>query len=119
MSDELKTEFWVSALVRRAGIQGAFAAIGRKGDPDAGVVLVKVATLDGKARLYAPARRGEEGERVWIDLSAGTLGDVEADVDAYVRKRSDTDPDLWLVEIEDRQGRHFLMDPVDSSGGAR
>jgi hypothetical protein len=116
MSDELKTEFWVSALVRRAEIQGAFAAIARKGDPDAGVALVKVATLDGKARLYAPALRGEDGERVWIDLSTGALGDVEADVDVYVRKRADTDPDLWLVEIEDRRGRHFLIDPVDSSG---
>lgn len=119
MSDELKAEFWVSGLVRRAEIQGAFAAVARKGDPDAGVVLVKVATLDGKARLYAPAFRGEEAERVWIDLSAGTLGDVEQDVDEYVRKRADKDPDLWLVEIEDRRGRHFLMDPVDSNGGAR
>jgi hypothetical protein len=119
MSDELKAEFWASALVRRAEIQGAFAAIARKGDPDAGVVLVKVATLDGKARLYAPARRGEEAERVWIDLSAGKLGDVEAEVDAYVRKRADTDPDLWLVEIEDKRGRHFLLEPVDSSGAAR
>lgn len=116
MSDELKTEFWVSALVRRAEIQGAFAAIARKGDPDAGAVLVKVATLDGKARLYAPARRGEDGERVWIDLSAGPLGDAERDVDAYARKRADTDPDVWVVEVEDRRGRHFLLDPVDSAG---
>ncbi len=117
MSDELKADFWVSALVRRAEVGGAFAAIGRKGDPDAGVVLVKVATLDGKARLYAPALRGE-AERVWIDLSAGSLGDDEREVDAYVRKRADTDPDLWLVEIEDRKGRNFLMEPVDS-GDAR
>jgi hypothetical protein len=109
---ELKTEFWVSALIRRAEIEGVFAAIARKGDPDAGAVLVKVATLDGRARLYAPAQPGE-AERVWLDLSAGSLGDREADVDAYARKRADTDPDLWVVEIEDKKGRNFLDGPVE------
>lgn len=110
---ELKTEIWASALIRRASVAGAFAAVARKGDADAGAVLVKVATLDGKARLYAPARDGE-GERIWLDLSAGSLGDREEDVDAYARKRAETDPDLWVVEVEDRHGRHFLMEPVDS-----
>jgi hypothetical protein len=110
--DELKTEFWVSALIRRAEIAGAFAGVVRKGDADAGAVLVKVATLDGRARLYGPARDGM-GERIWLDLSAGSLGDVEADIDAYVDKRGESDPDLWVIEIEDRWGRHFLMEPVE------
>lgn len=109
---ELKTEIWASALIRRAEIGGAFAVVARKGDADAGAVLVKVATLDRRARLYAPARGGD-GERIWLDLSAGSLGDAEADVDCYVRKRAETDPDLWVVEIEDKQGRHFLMERVD------
>lgn len=113
---ELKTEIWASALIRRAGIAGAFAGVTRKGDTDAGAVLVKVATLDGRARLYAPARNGD-GERIFLDLSAGQLGEDERDVDAYVRKRAETDPDVWVIEIEDRHGRHFLMEPVDS--GAR
>jgi len=111
--DELKTEFWASALIRRAGIAGAFAGVVRKGDADAGAVLVKVATLDGRARLYAPARRGEAGARVWLDLSAGSLGDREADVDAYVRRQAEVDPDIWVVEIEDKHGRHFLEEPVE------
>jgi hypothetical protein len=113
---ELKTEVWASALIRRATIAGAFAAVGRKGDKDAGAVLVKVATLDGRARLYAPARNGE-GERIWLDLSAGTLGENEPDVDAYVQKRARTDPDLWVIEVEDKKGRHFLQEPVDSGAG--
>lgn len=110
---ELKTEFWASALIRRANIAGAFAAVVRKGDTDAGAVLVKVSTLDGRARLYAPARNGE-GERIWLDLSAGPLGDNEPDVDFYVQKRVGTDPDLWVIEVEDREGRHFLQEPVDT-----
>lgn len=112
---ELKTDFWASALIRRAEIGGAFAGVVRKGDPDAGAVLVKVATLDRRARLFSSAFRGE-GERVWVDLSAGALGDDEAAVDAYARRRADGDPDLWIIEIEDKQGRHFLTEPVDGSG---
>ena len=111
---ELKTDFWVSALVRRAQIEGVFAAIARKGDADAGAVLVKVATLDGRARLYAPARVGGE-ERVWLDLSAGSLGDNEQAVDAYAAKRASSDPDLWVVEIEDKKGRTFLTERIDKS----
>ncbi len=109
---ELKTEFWASALIRRAQIGGAFAAVARKGDTDAGAVLVKVALMDGRARLYAPARDGE-GERVWLNLSAGELGEQERDVDAYVRRRAERDPDLWVVEIEDKHGRHFLEERVE------
>jgi hypothetical protein len=108
---ELKTSIWAGALVRRAQSQGAMAMIARRGDPDAGAVLVKVSTLDRRARLYAPARDGD-GQRVWLDLSAGPLGFNEADIDAHAEKRALSDPDLWIVEIEDRAGRHFLTEPV-------
>ena len=111
---ELKTDFWVSALLRRANGEGVFAGVTRKGDPDAGAVLVKVSTLDGRARLYAPARAGE-GDRIWLDLSAGSLGDEERAVDAYASKRADGDPDVWVIEIEDKQGRHFLQERVDAA----
>lgn len=110
----LKSDIWVGALIRRAQAAGAFAAVARRGDRDAGDVIVKVAKLDGTARLYA-ASINVEGETIWLDLSAGSLGDREADVDAYARRRGETDPDLWVVEIEDRAGRHFLTEPVQKS----
>jgi hypothetical protein len=108
---ELKTSIWASALIRRAQVAGVFAAVARKGDADAGAVLVKVATLDGRAKLYAPAQDGA-GERVWLNLSDGPLGDAEAAVDAYAAKRAGQDPDLWVIEIEDRQGRTFLTEKL-------
>lgn len=108
---ELKTGIWASALVRRAEVAGAFATIARKGDSDAGAVLVKVSTLDGRAHLYAPAMDGD-GERIWMDLSSGPLGVEEKAIDAYARKRADSDPDLWIIEIDDRAGRHFLTEKV-------
>lgn len=113
MTPQLKTDFWVQALIRRAQGAGAFATVARKGDPDAGAVLVKVATLDGRARLYAPAQDGT-GERVWLDLSAGPLGDAEQAVDAHWSHRGSKDPDLWVVEIEDRAGRTFLTERIEA-----
>ena len=113
MAAELRTEIWVQALIRRAEIVGAFAAVVRKGDGDGGAVLVKVSTLDGRARLYAPARDGA-GERIWLDLSSGPLGAAEPAIDEYAAKRAAQDRDLWIVEIEDRAGRTFLTEPVDS-----
>lgn len=108
MISSLKTSIWVSALIRRAGVEGAFAALSQKGDTDAGAVLVKVCTLDGNAALYRPIRN-MDGQRVW--LPQGPI--AERDIDAAIAKRTKTDPDLWVVEIEDKQGRHFLTEPVE------
>lgn len=106
----LSTDIWVGALIRRAEIGGAFAVVARKGDPRAGSVLVKVLNRgDGTARLYSEATRGD-GERVWMQPSAS---DQEGDLDRYVERAVRIDPDLWLVEIEDRDGRHFLVEPVE------
>lgn len=109
---ELKTEIWALALLRRAVVAGAAGYVARRGDADAGAVLVKVATLDGRARLYSPART-MTGERVFVALSEAIAGADERSVDAYARGRADRDPDLWIIEIEDRAGRHFLTEPVE------
>ncbi len=107
----LSTDIWVGALIRRAEQGGAFAVVARKGDARAGAVLVKV--LDrraGTVRLYGEALRGE-GERFWMQPAPGA---AESDLDAYVARAARVDPDLWLVEIEDVQGRHFLTEPVEA-----
>jgi len=108
---ELKTRFWVDALVRRADTGLAHAYVIRHGDEDAGAVLVKVVPGGGLAQLYVPARDAR-GERIWTRFRAEAV--AEAEVDAYCARRVDDDPDLWLVEIEDRQGRHFLTEPVET-----
>ena len=106
----LSTDIWVGALIRRAEQGGAFAAVARKGDPRAGAVLVKaVNRSDGSVRLYAEATRAD-GDRVWMQPVGST---DEGELDAYVQRALRIDPDLWVVEIEDRQGRHFLTEPVE------
>ncbi|HEX8232025.1 MAG TPA: DUF1491 family protein [Caulobacteraceae bacterium] len=111
----LSTDVWVSALIRRAEMGGAFAAVAKKGDARAGAVLVKAVNRgDGTCRLFAEAVR-TDGERVWMQPVASTS---EADLDAYSERARRIDPDLWVVEIEDRQGRHFLTEPVEGEGAA-
>lgn len=108
----LSTDIWVSALIRRAEIGGAFAVVVRKGDARAGAVLVKVLNrTDGTARLYAEATR-MDGERVWMQPQ---LTDQEPDLDRYIERAARIDPDIWVVEIEDRDGRHFLTEPVEKA----
>ena len=110
MTPQLKAGFWTSALIRRAEIAGAFAAVVKRGDKDAGACLVKVRLGDGEAVLYRPIRN-MSGERVWLPKGPAE----EREIDAYMNSRVDDDPDLWIVEIEDRQGRHFLTEPVEAA----
>ena len=113
MFDErLPTKVWVDALVRRAQVEGASAFILQRGEESRGDVIVKVADLSGGARAYAP-RTSMEGTRVFVDLAAQGIGPDELEVDAYVSRARDRDRDLWVVEIEDRDGRHFLTEPVE------
>ncbi len=109
----LSTDVWVGALIRRAELAGAFAVVVRKGDPRAGAVLVKVlGRREGTVRLYASAIRGD-GETVWMQPVAAPIdAGAEADLDAYVERSRRIDPDLWVVEIDDAEGRHFLTEPV-------
>jgi len=98
----------MSALIRRAESSGAFAAVVKRGDKDAGACLVKVRLLNGQAALYRPIRN-MSGDRAWLPKGP----EEEHDIDLYINNRIDDDPDLWIVEIEDRQGRHFLTEPIE------
>ena len=106
----LSTDIWVSALIRRAEQGGAFAMVARKGDPRAGAVLVKVVNRRADdVRLYAEALRGD-GERVWMEPQSARN---EPELDAYIARQVRIDPDIWVVEIEDRESRSFLTEPVE------
>jgi hypothetical protein len=106
----LSTDIWVAALIRRTELGGGFAVVARRGDARAGSVLVKVLNRGERtARLYSEATRGD-GERVWMRPAQS---DQEPDLDRYIERAVRVDPDLWVVEIEDRTGRHFLTEPVE------
>lgn len=101
----LKSEIRVAAQLRRAHAAGAFAVVARRGDPDAGSIAVKVYLGAGRARLFVQSR-DEQGNPVWSEPFDGAAG--EAEIDKYLDKEKRFDSDLWIVEIEDREGRGFL-----------
>ncbi|WP_372425488.1 DUF1491 family protein [Salinarimonas chemoclinalis] len=106
----LTSDFVVSALIRQAGIEAVPAVLRRRGAAEAGAIFVKVDRLDGTADLYGPAPQAlleteDEGERRFAPVLAGA---TPLDVEERMRKEIRFDPDLWLVEIDDRLGRPFV-----------
>jgi hypothetical protein len=106
MQPRLTAEFWVRAYLARLRLADIPAFVTSRGDATAGAVIVKLNTLDGSARAYARSYDAV-GARVWTPLADGAEPDVEA---ALARQRR-YDPDLWVIEVEDRQGRHLLDQP--------
>ncbi|MCB2136123.1 MAG: DUF1491 family protein [Rhodobacteraceae bacterium] len=100
----LTTDFWVRAYLNRLGQAHVPAYITARGDATAGAVLVKLATLDGQARAFQRSFDLTSGARVWVVLAEG----AEMEVDAVVARQRRNDPDLWVIEIESRQGRTLL-----------
>ena len=102
--------FSLPALIRRAAVAGAFAVLRRRGAAEAGAIFVKVDRLDGAAALYGPAAQSEIGDDGMhrFRLLQTVPWIAPADVEARVTRELKFDPDLWLVEIEDRGGRSFL-----------
>lgn len=105
----LKAGIFVRALMRRADVAGASAFIVRKGAEDAGAVVLAVSRLDGTCLILNQARDGK-GHLVW----ARPLGDwsEEPRARSWLDKQIKFDPDLWIVEIEDREGRAFVDEPI-------
>jgi len=104
----LAADVWVGALIRRVEQAGSFATVARRGDRSFGSVLVKVVNLSTrKAYVLREAQSGEE--TVWMRPVAF---DSEAELDDWIARQVKYDGDLWVVEIEDREGRHFLTEKV-------
>jgi hypothetical protein len=107
----LKSAIWVSAYLRRCQGVGMFGALRRRGAEEAGAIFVKVAKLDGTAMLYAPAPQSTYDEsrpadRVFVATTPAPV--EEQAIEQRLAKEIQFDQDVWIVEIEDREGRHFL-----------
>ena len=99
----LKTEFWVQACVHRGSAAGIPVTVVHKGDATRGSVLVKLNRLEGGCTVLAETQ-DMSGARAWIK-GTGAAPVAEAAADDYIARNRRTDPDLWVIEIEDREGR--------------
>lgn len=100
----LTADFWVRAYLRRLELAMIPAYVTARGDPTAGAVLVKLATLDGQAQAFQRSFDLMSGNRAWVTLTEGP----EREVDTTIARQRRNDPDLWVIEIESRDGTTLL-----------
>jgi hypothetical protein len=108
----LKSEIWVKAYIRRCAVAGLSAVVVRHGDNDAGAIFIRINRLDGTSVLFGPSPAGLSGaeeDRRWVPcLSESGVTDEAAET--YLRREAEFDSDLWIVEVETRDGAHLLDD---------
>jgi hypothetical protein len=100
----LTAEFWVQAYLTRLRMFDIPAFVVSHGDDTSGTILVKLNTLDGQATVFQRVFDILNDTRKWDILAEGD----EAGVDAAIARQCGFDPDIWVIEVEDRQGRHLL-----------
>lgn len=106
MDARVKARILVQAAIRQASMRGTPATVVRRGDPDAGAVYVKLNRGDGTGcSVLAPTRDYDTGRARWR-RATGEHPVPEADADALLDRERAIDPDLWVLEIEDREGWH-------------
>jgi hypothetical protein len=101
----LKSEIWVHAFLRRTFVQGLFGAVLRKGAAEAGAIYVVINRLDGTVKMLGPppgSAIDETGERLWTEVIPPVTS--AAEVTPFTERLAKFDPDIWVVEIEDRSG---------------
>ena len=111
----LRAEFWVKAYIRRCAVEGASAVVVRHGDDDAGAIFIKVDRLDGTCLVFGPAPAGLDGadsDRRWVALLSPQGRRRRKRPTPIWTREAKFNSDLWLIEVEDRKGRHFLDDSI-------
>jgi len=109
----LKSGICVAGYLRRCTVEGLFAAVRRRGAEEAGAVFIVINRLDGTATLYGPAPQSsfdeaQPADRMFTAVLGGQSPVPEKDIEARLGRELKFDPDIWVVEVEDREGRHFL-----------
>lgn len=102
----LTAAFWVQAYLARLRLADIPAFVVARGDATAGAVLIKCNTLDGQATAFQRRTDPLSGESHWMSLAEGP----ETEVDGAIARQRGFDPDLWVIEVEDRAGRHLLAE---------
>lgn len=108
------TVMWFAAFMRRETARGAFVVAAKKGAQQAGAVFVVHNHLDNTATLYGPAPQAyfdeeDSGDRKFEQLLSAK---PTSEVDQYLEKQQNFDPDLWIIETESGEGMPSL-DLVD------
>jgi hypothetical protein len=104
----LRADIWVSAYMRTVEIHGGYATLRRRGAAEAGAVFVVLDRLDGRAALFAPGPVDEVlGERRFVRAHDAEWIEP-AEISARLEREVKRDPDIWIIDVERRDGAHGL-----------
>ena len=111
----LRSDFWVAAYLRRCSGEAVSAMLRQRGAAEAGAIMIKLDHLDGTAVLFGPAPQaevdGRDSPRTFVRMHKQERI-ATPDAEAKLRREIDFDPDLWIIEVEDRNGRILIDEDV-------
>ncbi|MBT4933496.1 MAG: DUF1491 family protein [Rhodospirillaceae bacterium] len=105
-SSKIKAGLWVQAQIRQCDINVIPLMVRQKGDPDSGAILLKLDLGEAGCSVLSQVR-DVEGNPGWMYGGGGEII-AEEEAESYIKRQIQRDPDLWVIEIEDRQGRYEL-----------
>lgn len=108
--DRLPTKLWVDAHIRRCDTQSIPIYVIQKGEDSRGVVMVKIVISMRECKLFTQMR-DMDGKMVWINAFESDIV-TEAEADQRIAQEKQYDPDLWVIEVESRDGTNPLEDDL-------
>lgn len=107
MSDgRLPAHLEVAALIRRTQAEGGFAAVLRRGEREAGTLMIVIPGNRGESKAYERMPLAD-GSRGW-HCAKEQVPDNPSDFEEYLTRRGEQDPDLWIIELDVPDGERFI-----------
>ena len=100
IDNRIPTHLWLDAHIKQSQAQGISVYIVHKGAEMSGSILLKLNGLEGDVKLLSQIR-DMDGTLSWMHV-LGKEHVAESEADAYITRNTERDPDIWVVEIEDK-----------------
>lgn len=113
MAHRLQTSLLVQSLVRCVAAEGGFAAVLQKGDAVSGTIIVACIGGDRQICLYERMSDFSGGYSL-SPIARKDWGNDEA-IMAYIGRRTQSDPDLWVVELDVPNGEQLAAGLLGSN----
>ena len=97
----LPVHLWIDAQLKPLNDSGIFYYIQQSGEQNTGTILLKINGLSGVCQLLIQ-QRDMDGKMGWMHAMKKERVE-EREADQYIHRAISRDPDLWVIEIEDKE----------------
>jgi hypothetical protein len=102
----INSEIVVKALIKTANKNFIDAYLIKRGDINAGEIFLKLNNLEGYSMLYS--YRKSKMKNPW-EVYGSKSWQIESDINKKIDKIIKVDTDVWVIEIEDKEGKFFSI----------